>query len=316
MKQYNQAFRLFWTAEQQHQGLLLRDFLQQNGISKRALTAIKFEGGRIQVNGEEQTVRRMLHPGDLVEVFYPPEQISSSVMPEDLPLGIVYEDEYLLVTEKPAGQSTIPSREHPSGSLANALTGYYRAIGLQSAVHVVTRLDRDTSGLVLIAKHSHVHHLFSQQQKSRSIQRMYTALAEGTGLPDTGVIELPIGRKPDSIIEREVREDGQYACTRFKVTGRSSLCTLVELRLLTGRTHQIRVHLSAAGHPLAGDDLYGGSRNLIGRQALHCGSLSFVHPFTGNELAFSSRLPDDIRRAAASCGIIGHAPALHGKEPE
>ena len=304
MKEYNKAFRLVRTASQEHERQLLRDFLQQHGISKRALTAIKYEGGRILVNGEEQTVRRMLHTGDLVEVIYPPEQISSSMKPENLPLRILYEDEFLLVTEKPAGQSTIPSREHPSGSLANALTGYYRTIGLQSAVHIVTRLDRDTSGLVLIAKHSHVHHLFSEQQKSRSIKRMYTALAEGTGLPDSGVIELPIGRKPDSIIEREVREDGQYACTRFKVAGRSALCTLVELRLLTGRTHQIRVHLAAAGHPLAGDGLYGGSLTLIDRQALHCGSLSFIHPITGDALSFSCRLPGDIRKAAASCGII------------
>ena len=136
---------------------------------------------------------------------------------EDIPLKLIYEDEYLLVINKPAGMNTIPSKEHPSGSLANALIGYFQKIGLQATTHIVTRLDRDTSGLVLVAKHRHIHHLLSEQQKSGTIKRTYEALAEGELNKTNGKIEEPIGRKKDSIIEREVRPDGQYALTHFRV---------------------------------------------------------------------------------------------------
>lgn len=287
-------FELQWKITAREAGLLIREFLKDNHISKTALTDIKFDGGFIQVNGQEVNVRYLLREGDILQVGFPEEVPSEGMKGEDLPLNILYEDDYLLVVNKPAGVNSIPSREHPTGSLANRLIGYYQRIGLKSAAHIVTRLDRDTSGLVLIAKHRHVHHLFSEQQRSRKIHRMYQAFAEGSICPDAGTIEQPIARKKDSIIEREVSEEGQYACTHYQVIGRHKEFTHVKLKLETGRTHQIRVHLAWLGFPLAGDELYGGTRRFIRRQALHCCSLSFEHPFLHKPLIFDQPLPEDM----------------------
>ncbi|MEW8988147.1 MAG: RluA family pseudouridine synthase, partial [Bacillus sp. (in: firmicutes)] len=263
-------FTLEFTAAQADQGKMLREYLKEKEISKSALTDIKFKGGFISVNGDEVNVRYILKDADRVKVEFPPEVPSEGMKGEEIPLTIVYEDEYLLVVNKPPGMNTIPSREHPNGSLANALIGYYKRNGISATTHIVTRLDRDTSGLVLIAKHSHIHHLFSKQQRSGGVKRSYEAFAVGDVAQDEGMIEAPIARKPDSIIEREVRPDGQYACTLFKVNKRYRKFTHMNIRLKTGRTHQIRVHMSFFGHPLLGDTLYGGNKDFIQRQALHC----------------------------------------------
>jgi 23S rRNA pseudouridine1911/1915/1917 synthase len=288
-------FQIKWIIDQSHAGKLIKDFLKEEEISRTALTDIKFKGGSIFVNGKEVNVRYKLKTTDVLTVIFPPEIPSESVKGENIPLQILFEDDYLLVVNKPAGMSTIPSREHPTGSLANALVGYYDQIGLTATSHIVTRLDRDTSGIVLVAKHRHVHHLFSKEQQSGRVKRTYEALASGTIVPDWGSVDQPIGRKEDSIIEREVRTDGQYACTHFKVIDRYDIFTHIELQLETGRTHQIRVHMSFLGHPLLGDDLYGGDRALIERQALHCKQIKFIHPFLGREMIFRAPLPADMK---------------------
>jgi 23S rRNA pseudouridine1911/1915/1917 synthase len=215
---------------------------------------------------------------------------------EEIPLLIIYEDEYLLVVNKPPGMNTIPSREHPYGSLASGLIGYYEKNGISATTHIVTRLDRDTSGLVLIAKHSHIHHLFSKQQRSGGVKRSYEAFVEGFVEQGEGMIDAPIARKPDSIIEREVHPDGQNACTLFEVSKRYEGFTHMKLWLRTGRTHQIRVHMSYLGHPLLGDTLYGGNRDSISRQALHCRELTFSHPFIHKEMRFTASLPIDMKQ--------------------
>lgn len=293
----NQAcFSLSWVICEQDDNRLLREFLKQKDISKAALTDIKFKGGKITVNDREVTVRERLKIGDQVTVTFPPEVPSIGLQAENLPLQIIYEDDFLLVIVKPAFMNSIPSREHPKGSLANALAGYYKKNGLAATIHIVTRLDRDTSGLVLVAKHRHIHHLLSEQQKQGDVKRKYQAIADGIILSDEGRIEAPIGRKDTSIMEREVRKDGQYACTDYRVIARSESHTHLELQLHTGRTHQIRVHMAHIGHPLASDDLYGGSREKISRQALHCYSLSFTHPITKEKMNFFEPLPEDIAR--------------------
>lgn len=287
------AFFLQWEIDQQSAMKTIKEFLQTQHVSKRALTAIKFSGGSICVNGIEQNVRYQLQASDILTIVFPPENASGKLAGENIPLVIKYEDRDVLVVDKPAGMNTIPSREHPSGSLANAITGYYERTALQRAVHIVTRLDRQTSGLVLIAKHRYAHHLFSEMQKLQKIERIYEAFAKGVCKEKEGFIEAPIGRKCDSIIEREVRSDGQYAATHYRVISQYADFCHLQLRLETGRTHQIRVHLSHIGHPLLGDELYDGPLDQIKRQALHCKELRFYHPFLHKHLTFCSALPAD-----------------------
>lgn len=289
-------FMLKWKIEAMDVGKTVKEFLKEQKISKTALTDIKFHGGKITVNEQEVNVRYPLQINDGLTILFPEEEPSMGLIPERISLDIVYEDDYVLVINKPQGMSTIPSREHPNGSLANGLIGYFQSIQLQATIHIVTRLDRDTSGLVLVAKHRHVHHLLSQQQKSGLIKRTYMAFVEGNFETMSGSIEEPIGRKDTSIIEREVRRNGQYALTHYRVIQQFPSFTWLELQLATGRTHQIRVHLSYIGHPLLGDDLYGGSMEKMNRQALHCKQLVFKHPFSNETLQFSSELPDDMKR--------------------
>jgi 23S rRNA pseudouridine1911/1915/1917 synthase len=292
----NKQFCLKWEVSKEEVGMTIKEFLKAHQISKAALTDIKFSGGKILVNAEEMNVRYHLKIGDQLSVIFPLEMPSEGLLGETIPLEIVFEDEFVLVVNKPAFMNTIPSREHPTGSLANALLGYYKEIGLIAATHIVTRLDRNTSGLVLIAKHRHVHHLLSEQQKSGLVRRTYVALVHGRLMEDVGTVKVPIGRKSDSIIEREVSDSGQYACTHFRVLERMGRFTYVELQLETGRTHQIRVHMSYLGHPLLGDDLYGGSLDLMNRQALHCIEVAFIHPFTGEEMMFEVPVAGDMEK--------------------
>jgi len=273
--------------------MLLRDFLKRNDISKKALTDIKFNGGLILVNGEEKTVRTVLNTDDLVKVQFPCEIFSEDLVVEYVPFEIVYEDEFVLVINKPFGIPSIPSREHPKGTIANGLLYYFSQIGLQSTVHIVTRLDKDTSGLMLIAKNRFVHHLFSKNGLEH-IQRKYKAFVHGQLKDSSGFIDAPIGRKDDSLIEREVRQDGQKAVTHYEVISFNEKYSLLRLQLETGRTHQIRVHLSFIGHSLVGDDLYGGLVETLKRQALHSYAIQFYHPFHQKNYFFEIGLPDDL----------------------
>lgn len=279
------------------EGQLLREAIAQFGISKRALTAIKFDGGEIAVNSVEQTVRYVLNVGDVITVKFPVEQASDGLIAEAGALDIIYEDDYVLVLNKPPYMSTIPSREHPYGSIANIVLYHLMKAEVASTVHVVTRLDRDTSGLMCIAKHRHIHHLMSEQQKAGLVSREYEALVYGKLEPQS--IIAPIGRKETSIIEREVRDDGQFAHTDVLLlktfSSGENVLSHIRLKLHTGRTHQIRVHMSHIGHPLVGDELYGGARDQLERQALHCAYLQFTHPITGEMCTFEQGLPSDLQ---------------------
>lgn len=295
----SQPFTLHFTANEASHGMLLREFLAQKNISKTALTDIKYHGGRITVNGKEETVRYIVQQNDTIVVQFPPEPDNERMTSEAIPLSIVYEDDYLLIVEKPAGMSTIPSREHPAGTLANAIVYYYSQIGHTGAVHFVTRLDYDTSGLVLIAKHRHIHHLFSLTQQQNVITKKYLAIISGALKTQNGRIDQPIARVSDSIIKREVRTDGQQASTLYNTLRifqhKEQTYSLLQLQLLTGRTHQIRVHLAWLGHPLVGDSLYSGDCTHLHRQALHCTYLQFAHPITADPMCFESKLPEDMQ---------------------
>nr|WP_309101295.1 RluA family pseudouridine synthase [Fredinandcohnia onubensis] len=288
-------FTLEWKISSRDTGKLIREFLREQQISKTALTDIKFAGGGIFINDNSVTVRHLLMEGEVLKVVFPPEEPSMELLPKNLPLQIVYEDPYVLVVNKPPHQQSIPSRESSTDSLANALLFYYNTTGVNATVHLVNRLDRDTSGLLLVAKHRHIHHLLSEQQKAGSLKRAYEAIVHGKLDVNSGTIDAPIGRKDDSIIERQVRQDGQRAVTHFRVIQELGEWTHVGLQLETGRTHQIRVHLSHIGHPIVGDDLYGGKKSDISRQALHCRELSFWHPMDKKELVFRAKVPVDMR---------------------
>lgn len=274
--------------------MILREALNGWGISKRTLASVKYGGGTILVNGEEVTVRHVLGIGDAVTVIFPNEELGAGLQAESGPLAIIYEDDALLIVDKPSMQNTIPSREHPAGSLANIVAGHFAANDIPATLHIATRLDRDTSGLVCIAKNRHIHHMLSMQQKDKRMKRQYEAFAHGCFESRKFTITAPIGRKDSSIIEREVRADGQFAETQVEVLREFPEFSHIKLQLNTGRTHQIRVHLAHLGNPLLGDDLYGGKRDVLQRQALHCSTLELVHPVTGEFMRFDSPLKKDM----------------------
>jgi 23S rRNA pseudouridine1911/1915/1917 synthase len=286
-----------WMIAQEHDGMMIRDYLQSvHGFSRRIIKAIKFDGGQIMVNGAPVTVRYRLTAGDQLKIEFPPEIKGDYMLPENLELHIVYEDKDVLVIDKQPGMPVIPSFQHPTGTVANAVLGHFEKNHIPFTIHTVTRLDRDTSGLMLIAKHRYSHSILAGFQKSGEVKRSYQAIAEGRLLEKKGTIDLPIGRKEGSIIERTVMENGKRAVTHYKIIQELASCSLVKVKLETGRTHQIRVHFSYLGHPLLGDTLYGGKAGQIERQALHCDEISFPHPVTKEIMRFASTLPEDMEK--------------------
>ncbi|MGX7030553.1 RluA family pseudouridine synthase [Vagococcus zengguangii] len=289
-----------WTYEETSP-LMLRTFLKNQGISKGLLAKIKFQGGEIQVNGTVQNVLVYLNTGDHVEVTIPDEGEHETLIPEYDPLEIVFEDEHLLVVNKPSGVASIPAQYHPSGTMAHRVKGYYVKQGyVNQIVHVVTRLDRDTTGLMLFAKHGYAHAMMDKQLQARTIHKHYQALVSNQStrqLSGQGDITLPIMRDETSIIKRMTGEGGLSAHTEYNVLQTCPDFSLVDIQLHTGRTHQIRVHFSAIGHPLLGDDMYDGRMDLgLTRQALHCARLSFVHPFTQVAIQLEQALPNDMQQ--------------------
>jgi len=291
------AARVEWIVERNADGTLLRQFLRDvKQMSKSGLAYVKFSGGEIQINEKKASVRQVVYEGDKVTVVFPPEIRSNSIVPSCETFHILFEDDHYLIINKPANVPTIPSREHRTGTIANRVIGYFIKKDIESTFHAVNRLDRDTTGIVIVAKHRYAHDLLSKQQKSGMLKRSYYAIVHGQIDDESRTIDVPIGRKPDSIIERMVREDGQEAITHFQVVNRWIDTTGVSVQLETGRTHQIRVHFASIGHPLIGDDLYGGKRNSLTRQALHSITTSFFHPFEEKMFTIEAPLPEDMKQ--------------------
>ncbi|MEK3887391.1 RluA family pseudouridine synthase [Bacillus sp. FSL K6-3431] len=289
-------YSLTWTIDDRSMTKDIKSYLAEAGISRRALTDIKFAGGTIKVNGLEKNVRYKLQMLDKLEVVFPPEEPSVHLQGERIDLSIIYEDRDIMIVNKQAAMNSIPSQQHPMGSLANAIIYYYQQKDIAAAVHIVTRLDRNTSGLVLIAKHRHAHHLFSLMQREHAIIRTYESFVTGQLKKKSGIIDAPIGRKLDSIIEREVRADGKRAVTSYRLVHQYNDFAHLKLQLETGRTHQIRVHMNYIGYPMLGDNLYGGDSEIISRQALHCSKLQFIHPLTKKEMILTADLPLDMQK--------------------
>lgn len=272
---------------------ILRGSLQ---LSYTLLKSLKWRENAILLNGQSVHVNAIVHAGDVVSVA-----LSERTPREDLYCentaapNIVYEDEDLLVLNKPAGVAMHPKADDAAApSLAVMLTGY---LGEGSVPHFVSRLDKGTSGLLIAAKSGYVHDRLRRALHSSELRREYRAVAVGQVTPPCGVIDAPIGRADGSIIRRCVRENGLVSRTEYEVLQTTERFTLLRLRPETGRTHQLRVHMAYLGHPLAGDWLYGTEdKNLIARPALHSYELWFTQPVTGQEMHFTAPIPQDMQR--------------------
>ncbi|MCA0969573.1 RluA family pseudouridine synthase [Halobacillus litoralis] len=271
-------------------GQSIRHFLLQRGqFSRQLLKKIRKEGVAL-LNGKPTELWRNMEEGDELVILFPEEDRGASMRVEPGPLEIVFEDEDLIVLNKPSGIAVIPSIDKSEPSIANRLLAYYDEKGLGVTVHIVTRLDKYTSGLMVIAKHAYSHMLLTKKEKL--ISRYYEALVEGQLDKTSGEIDRPIGRLEGSIIRRTVTGEGKPSITRYTVTEEMGSFSRVRFELLTGRTHQIRVHMSSIGHPLAGDTLYGASEvEGFKGQALHCRHLTFRHPWTKEWIELESPPP-------------------------
>lgn len=255
----------------------VKTFLQSHLYSKKTISAIK-NNGALLVNDNPVTVRAIMNVGDQLQVHLPKEIPSKNITPFYAPLQILYEDDYLIVVAKPTHQNIAPSKEHLHGSLLEQVYAHtWQQNG--SIPHVVTRLDRNTSGIVIFTKHGFIHHLMSQT----TIDKHYLCICHGL-VKDKGMIKAPIARDPASIIQRHVSPEGKYACTIFNSLKRKKGYSLCEVKLITGRTHQIRVHFQHMGHPLVGDNLYGSTHIRYSHQLLQCYKVTFIHPITNEQI--------------------------------
>ena len=260
----------------------------------RGLANEQIKNGQILVNGEAKKAKYAVKEGDVISYEVPEPEVVEYVA-EDLPLEIVYQDEDVAVVNKPQGMVVHPSAGHTSGTLVNALMYHIKDLsGINGVLRpgIVHRIDKDTSGLLMIAKNDQAHLALADELKDKKSLRKYWAIVHGNLPNDRGVIEAPIGRSEKDRKKQAVTAKGKPALTRFQVLERFGDYTLVELQLETGRTHQIRVHMAYIGHPVAGDEVYGPRKTLKGHgQFLHARTLGFTHPRTGEVLEFTAEAP-------------------------
>lgn len=275
----------------------IETYLKGKGYSSQCIKELKKMPESILLNGRWEYMRTLIKAGDTLVVHVQEEASSEKIPPVEMPLNIVYEDEDIMVINKPADMPIHPSLNNYYNSLANGLAWYFEKQGKPFIFRCVNRLDRDTSGLTLIAKHMLSAGILSSMVAERSIHREYQAIVRGPVIPAEGTIDAPIARVGDSIIERRVDyAKGERAVTHYQTTAYQNGHTLLTLHLETGRTHQIRVHMKHLGFPLIGDYLYNPDMEYIHRQALHSYKLEFVHPITGTYMVLSAPLPEDMQR--------------------
>jgi len=305
-----EGLQVHYMVGRDEQGLRLDVYLSRRDPAlSRSHARRLIDDGDALVDGKAARASHRLRTGEKVSLRKPPP-VPSEIVPEEIPLDIRFEDDAILVVDKPAGMVVHPAAGNFRGTLVNALQFHCRhlsGIGGVMRPGIVHRLDKGTSGLMVIAKSDEAHRHLSEQFKRRLVSKHYTALVHGNVRQDEGVVDAPVGRHP---VERKkmstASRRGKAALTRWRVLERFGAFTLLAAKIETGRTHQIRVHLSALGHPVVGDSVYGGSKRLVespalravlkklSRQALHAGRLSFAHPVTGEEMTFESILPEDM----------------------
>ena len=254
-------------------------------------------GQRLMVNGKEVRLSYRLSEGDEIQVKVTKEE-NQDIQGENLNIQVVYEDDDLLIVNKPPFMVVHPTKSHPTGTLANGVIYHFRENKDNSIVRLVSRLDRDTSGLIMIAKNQFSHMSLAKSMEQDLIEKSYLAIIHGHLKDKSGTIDKPIGRPADETIKRAVIEDGQRSITHYKVIEEYKDGSLVQLLLETGRTHQIRVHLSYEGHPIYGESLYSEfeDEELINRQALHAFKLKLPHPRSGDILEFQCEIPEDMKK--------------------
>lgn len=264
-------------------------------MSDRLLLKLK-KLDKIYLNGNVTSVNHPVLENDLIECYLDYEEDNSNIVPTEMPLNIIYEDEAYIVVNKPAGIPVHPSMDHYTDSLSNEIAFYFNQIGLKKKIRPVNRLDKDTSGIVIFAKNEYIQECLVRQMKSKEFIKRYIAVVNGNLDNLEGTINAPIARKEGSIIERCVSETGDIAITHYKVLKRKPNFDIVECILETGRTHQIRVHFAYLGHSLLGDTLYGTSSNLINRQALHAYEVEFTHPLSKKKVKYITTVPEDLNK--------------------
>lgn len=269
-------------------------------ISDRLLLKLK-RNNKIFLNGNICRIDERVNVGDKISVLIDFEEDNSNIVPTKMNLDIIYEDDAYIVINKPSGIPVHPSMLHYENSLSNGLKYYFDSIRLKKKIRPVNRLDKDTSGIVIFAKNEYVQEALIKQMKSKTFKKEYFAICDGSFSSDlySGTINAPIARKENSIIERCVNPLGDSAITNYKVIQELNSPTslsVLDINLITGRTHQIRVHTSYLGHPIIGDSLYGNASPFISRQALHAYKIEFLNPITNKKMVINSELPNDMKQ--------------------
>lgn len=288
--------RLEWVVPSSCEGTRVDTLLKKHmKLSGTVVRRIKWLEDGILVDGQRVNTRFVPRAGQVLSVRLTDPERSSGVVSGAGPLDIRYEDEDIIVLNKPSGVSVHPGPGHYKDTLGNFLVHYYEISGQEADFHPVHRLDRGTSGLLVVAKHPHAQEGLKNQLHTPAFRRTYLAVCDGVPTPSQGRIDAPLGPVPGSLMAQQVRPDGKPACTHYQVIQTAAGRSLVQLELETGRTHQIRVHMSHLGYPLTGDFLYGvEDRGLIARPALHSCRLEFLHPLTDKGMLFEQKLPEDM----------------------
>ena len=286
--------KLKYTVNENTRHTTIRQVLKcQFSMSDRLILRLK-KAGQIYCNGNAVNVNSPIHLGDNITADISFEEECENIVPVKMNLGILYEDDGLLIVNKGANTPVHPSLNHYEDSLASGVKYYFDSIGLKRKIRPINRLDKDTSGIVLFAKNEYIQECLVKQMKTNEFEKEYLALVDGIVTESLQTVVAPIARKDTSIIERCVSNDGDYAETDIELLDTYSNYSLIKCKLKTGRTHRIRVHTKHIGHPILGDTLYGSSSSLISRQALHAYKVKFIHPITKEPLEITCNPPEDM----------------------